>query len=563
MGLVLIIKTIFKPIKSAWKKFSIATKLYSVVGIMATLIVFELILLHFTMETLSAVRAFVGGEGTWSKSQKDAIYFLELYSTTKDEKYYLSFQSALDIPRSDRIARLELEKPNPNLEIVRSGFIGGQIHPDDVTPMIKLLQRFNWVSYISDALNYWREADRLIIQLESTAEKYRQLIMNDNADRIETMKVANEISAQNKLLTIAEANFSGVLGEGSRRLEKIINFLLICMVVTVEGIGLGLTFFTSRSISDDLLKLNQAAEDIGNGNFTRELVVESRDEIGQLMKAVNKMGSLLNNSYTKLRQSQQELELRVQERTAELEKIANENALLYDETKKAVKMRDDFLSIASHEIRTPLTALHLQLQRTARQLKAKPEVFDINQFETQIKNTIFLSKRLSLLQEELMALTQISVGKLELKLEDVNLSDIVNEAMVQLEDEANRVGSKLILINSNPITVHIDSLRISQVVTNLISNAIKYGEGKNIEISIGKENNQAVISVKDQGLGISSDSQEKIFERFERVNKDEHITGLGLGLYISKQITEAHGGHISLISAPGKGATFKIHLTLS
>lgn len=553
---------IFQPMKSIWKNLSIGTKLYSVVGIMATLILIELIVLHFAMDTLLAVRAFVGGEGIWSKSQKNAVYYLELYATTKDEKDYLSFQSSLNISKADRVARTELEKTEPDFNLVKTNFIKGQIHPDDVDSMIKLLRRFYWVSYVSNALDSWREADRLIIELESIAQEYRKHIRNINPDKYIILQYSQKIARLNDLLTIAEANFSKELGEGSRWLENMIMIILFCMVITVEAIGLTFTFFTSRSISRGLNNLNLAAEEIGNGNFTKKLEVESFDEIGQLTKAVNKMGMLLNISYNKLRQSQQELELRVQERTAELVKLANEKELLYDETKKAVKMRDDFLSIASHEIRTPLTALHLQLQRLAKKLKTNPEEIDVKQFETQINNTIFLSKRLSLLQEELMALTQISVGKLELKLQPCNLVDLVNEVIKQLEDEASRVGSLIRMVKFESIVVNVDPLKLSQVVTNLITNAIKYGEGKAIEVNIYLENNQAIISITDQGIGIPKEQQEKIFERFERINKDEHITGLGLGLYIAKQIIVAHGGYISVESTPNVGSTFKVHLVL-
>src|SRR6185437_15844007 len=119
-----------------WKDLSVSKKLYSVLGVMALLIATELFTLLFAMDILSAVRTFVGGEGLWSKAQKNAIYDLNRYLQTQNEDYWIKFNKDLEIPRGDHIARIEMEKPVFDFQIVKAGFVQGGNHPDDVMGMV-------------------------------------------------------------------------------------------------------------------------------------------------------------------------------------------------------------------------------------------------------------------------------------------------------------------------------------------------------------------------------------------------------------------------------------------
>lgn len=550
-------------IAQIWRDTSISKKLYLVVGIMAILLVGELVTLRFAMGKLSAVRAFIGGEGLWSKAQKNAVYQLERYSVTKDERDYQAFIEALSIPDGDRRARTELEKANPDLRIVREGFLQGRIHPDDIDPMISLLRGFSNVSYISEAVNAWKTADEHLVQLRMLANEYRVLSSSPRANSVRVREISSQINGLNHELTRLEARFSEVLGEGSRWLERVVFLLLFFAVLTVEFVGLTLTFFTSRGISRGLRDLNDVAGRIGRGDFSRKLEVKSVDEIGLLTKSVNHMGGLLDQSYRELRNSHLDLEEKVRARTSELEQLAAENASLYEEAKAAIKMRDEFLSIASHELRTPLAALDMHVQMLARAVKPEIGQPDLHRVRQLSENTIRLSRRLSSLQEELMDLTRIRVGKLELKRERCDLVAIVCEATSQVSSESARVGSVVSIHADNPVFGPFDSTRIGQVVTNLLSNAIKYGEGKPIDVTAHAENDRAVIIVRDNGPGIPVDKHTQIFERFERVTNDESVQGLGLGLYISKQIVEAHGGSLTVASRPGQGAEFRAEFKIS
>jgi signal transduction histidine kinase len=532
-----------------WKDLSISKKLYFVVGIMAILISAELITLRFAMHTLSAVRAFVGGEGTWSKSQKDAAFSLQRYVASGDEKDYQTFLNFLSVPEGDHRARLELLKADPDLGRVRQGFLDGKIHPDDIDPMVELLRRFHSISYLNRAIVAWASADGFLSEFKKEAESYHDLVKSGKYDRQRTLQILDRIRALNNSLTQVEGEFSASLGEGSRWLEGLVISALFMAVLMVETVGLTLTFVTSRMISRGLANLNSAAKKIGGGDFSQRLEVHSRDEIGLLTESVNKMGEILQASY-------QRLEQRVAERTEELSKLASENAHLYEEAKASAKAREDFFSIASHELRTPLTSMALQLELVGRAIKSVPSSPALLRVEELNEKTIVSADRLVKLIEKLLDLTRIRIGKFEVNREPCDLTSIVSESLSPLHPAIH-------FHSNGPILGLFDSIRLGQVVTNLASNALKYGGNKGVEIEIKSVENKAILNVKDQGPGIAPGQQEKIFEAFERKTVNKSISGLGLGLYITRQIVEAHGGTIVVRSQVGSGTEFIVELPIA
>ncbi|HYQ80265.1 MAG TPA: HAMP domain-containing sensor histidine kinase, partial [Anaeromyxobacteraceae bacterium] len=226
-----------------------------------------------------------------------------------------------------------------------------------------------------------------------------------------------------------------------------------------------------------------------------------------------------------------------------------------------VRRRDEFLSIASHELKTPVAALQLQLQmlhRAAERQGAplpRPLVDKVEALERQ-------TRRLTLLVNELLDVSRMRLGRLELHLEEVDLAELAREAVRQLEGELRRSGSRIALRADAPATGRWDRLRLEQVLTNLLVNAAKFGEGRPIAVSVQAADGLAHLAVADQGIGILPEHQERIFRRFERAVSVEHYGGLGLGLYIAREIVEAHGGRIQLASAPGLGSTFTVELPL-
>ncbi len=248
---------------------------------------------------------------------------------------------------------------------------------------------------------------------------------------------------------------------------------------------------------------------------------------------------MLQSSYT-------ELEERVAERTRELN--------------LAIQSRDEFLSIASHELKTPLTSLFLELEIVARKLKQDHSTENRGKILENITLATQQGKRIAGLVDELLDLTRIRAGKLELHRQPCDLRAVVQETIAALKKMAERTGSTISVQGDDQIAGTFDPARIGQVVTNLVSNSIKYGEGKPIEITVSNNKTHVQLCVQDHGRGIPADMHRKIFERFERAVDAIEISGLGLGLYITRQIVVAHGGTISVQSAPGQGALFTVVL---
>ena len=232
----------------------------------------------------------------------------------------------------------------------------------------------------------------------------------------------------------------------------------------------------------------------------------------------------------------------------------------------ALKVRDDFFSIASHELKTPLTSLKLHTQMIQRGIKQKdPAAYSIERINALIEQTDKQTQRLERGVDDMLDISRIKTGKLTIEKEVVNLSDLVSDVITRMTGQFQMIpGGAPRLKLSKDSEGFWDPIRIEQVITNLLTNALKYGNNKEIDVEVSANPNEVFLSVKDYGRGVSPEYKEKIFNSFERggVSANE-ISGLGLGLYISKQIVKSHGGEIWVESEPGKGALFMVKLPRS
>jgi PAS domain S-box-containing protein len=238
-----------------------------------------------------------------------------------------------------------------------------------------------------------------------------------------------------------------------------------------------------------------------------------------------------------------------------------ERELLYQQAVDAIRARDEFLSVASHELRTPIAALHMQIEtilRAQRKHAEAPHGADPTRAKMEIVERQV--GRLSRLINELMDVSRITAGRLRLELEDVDLSEIVRDVVGRHAEEAARAGSPVHLRARAPIHGRWDRSRLEQVVTNLLTNAVKFGAGRPIELSVEARGARARLTIKDHGIGIAPEEVERIFQRYEQAHPSRTYGGLGLGLYIVRQIVEAHGGTIRVVSQPGAGSTFTVDL---
>jgi two-component system, chemotaxis family, sensor kinase Cph1 len=246
-------------------------------------------------------------------------------------------------------------------------------------------------------------------------------------------------------------------------------------------------------------------------------------------------------------------ELRSLTATVILQKAA-EIFELNNELRLALQSRDEFLSMASHELKTPTTTLRLQLEvlrRWAERGRLTPDkvLSSVARADRQVD-------RLELLIGQLLDVSRISAGRLELERSPVDLAELAREVIERFGES----GVEFRVDARGDVTGDWDRFRIDQVLTNLGSNAVKYGDGKPVEFVLRDVGRSVRCAVRDRGIGISPEAQARLFERFERAVSPKNYTGFGLGLWITRQIVERHGGRIEVQSAPGEGSTFVFEL---
>jgi signal transduction histidine kinase/PAS domain-containing protein len=236
---------------------------------------------------------------------------------------------------------------------------------------------------------------------------------------------------------------------------------------------------------------------------------------------------------------------------------AIDNAKLYREAREAVSLREGFLGIAGHELRTPLTALQLGLQSLARHASATGDAAGLSKWISTCQRQ---GERLGRLVGDLLDVGRLTSGRMPMLVEEMDLSVLVEEVATRMGPELEKAHCELSLKLERPLVGHWDRSRLDQVMTNLLSNAMKYGQGLPIEVQASSSPEGVCLRVRDEGIGISSEDQARIFERFERAVPERHYGGLGLGLWIVKQIVQQLGGHIHVESERGRGSAFTVDL---
>jgi PAS domain S-box-containing protein len=225
---------------------------------------------------------------------------------------------------------------------------------------------------------------------------------------------------------------------------------------------------------------------------------------------------------------------------------------------EAVSVRDEFLSIASHELRTPLAVLTLELEGLERKLRGAALPAEAVPWH-KIGRGLRQAERLNRLVDSLLEVSRITTGRLQLEPETMDLAALVGEVVDRFSEQSQRARCEVRVAAPVPVMGRWDPLRLEQVITNLLSNALKFGQGKPVEVRVSGDG-RARLVVADQGIGIAEQDLERIFRRFERAVPTRNFGGLGLGLYIVRQIVDAHGGTIQVRSHAGQGTTFEVEL---
>ncbi|MBF0134417.1 MAG: GHKL domain-containing protein [Magnetococcales bacterium] len=468
------------------------------------------------IETLSGLRAFVGAEGLWSKSQKGAVIHLVRYAVTREDREYEIFQKLLEKPLGDKQARLELEKENPDLEVAYEGLIQGGNHPNDVRSMAYLFREFRHFDPIDRAVRIWEQADGLITQLDAQGKKMYQLASSGvqiSKDEIE--KNTGEILILDHQLTTLEDDFSLALGEASRWANKLLFLLMAGSTAIVLIICVWLILFTGKifgklqSYNDDLLLMSM---DLKKHTSELEEMVQARSK--QLIHA-ERLATLGTFS------------------AGMAHEINNPNSFILGN----IEFLKQYWGIAR-----PILNDHQKQDATGR----------VGSFMDEVEATLEgMQDGCHRISKIVNSLKSYSRGGMEADKVECRLMEPVTDAQYLLQHRLKK-GFTLTLDVPKDLYIVCDRQQMSQVFVNLINNAMDaletMGEDYEKQIRITGEilDNHIWIRVIDNGPGIPEDAEGRIFDPF--YTSKGKTKGTGLGLSIVHGIIEDHAGQITAYS---------------
>lgn len=244
-----------------------------------------------------------------------------------------------------------------------------------------------------------------------------------------------------------------------------------------------------------------------------------------------------------------------------LEAARKEQEATQAKLQHALVMRDEFMSMVSHEMRTPLNTLYLETQLRKMQLeRGNMAAFGPDQLQRMVARDDRQIQSIIRLIDDMLDVSRIRSGKLSLRPGWVELSGLLRRVVQDLTPQAATAGTSITLDAVTPVSGWWDEFRIEQIVVNLLTNALRYGCQKPVQVTLTVEQDWARVDVRDCGAGIAPDKQDRIFEPYERGVGSDGPAGLGLGLYISRQLAEVHEGSLTLESKPGEGSVFSLTL---
>ena len=389
-----------------------------------------------------------------------------------------------------------------------------------------------------------------------------------------------------------ETRLIGYIHVGYKKtyVENIVSQIVTVLIFVILLVSLFtgfLGFFASDIIARPIKKLSKGMREISSGNLDVELDIRTGDELESLGNAFNKMAKDLKESQQKLRMHGKELESRVEARTSELNEKIDEmqkakKAILnmmndteelnkkliqaqtqlnqnVKELKETDVKKNQFMSVAAHELKTPMTSIHgfsqiLQNRDIAKNPKKREKYLKIIEHET---------LRLVKIVNDVLDLSRVDMGVVNFEISSVDVTSLVGAVRTEMAIQVREKGLKFEYnVEKNLPKIYTDKERLTQVLINLISNAVKYTPKGTITLNVSKEQDELRFVVKDTGLGIAKNNQDRIFERFYQVDSSytRSAGGVGLGLSLCKEFIELLGGKMWCESAPGKGSEF--HFTL-
>jgi two-component system, sensor histidine kinase len=507
---------------------SITTKLATLVAANLAILVMLLIVVSLCLNIAAGVRAYVGGEGLWSKGQKDAVYYLSRYAHLQDGRDYQKYQQAVAITLGDKQARLEMQKPDYDYAVVEQGFVTGGNAAEDVPNMVMLFRHFGQVSYLRQAIAIWTEADGHIEQLMALADEMHTAIQQQQLSPAQASKLSTRLEAINSTLMRLEIDFSSTLAEGARWIQSVLLWTIFGSTALLLALALWLSWRIARQLRASILLLREAANQVGIGKLDFRIKQMGRDELGQLADVFNEM-------IEHRQQAQQELE-------SNLKELARSNADL-----------EQFAYIASHDLQEPLRTVTSYTQLLLRRYEDNADA-QSHEFSAYITEAV---QRMREMIDGLLAYSRISRHELQREKVDLNsvIATVLSDLKTAIKDNAATVEYEQLP------TLQVNRMLIQHLFQNLVSNALKFhgDTPPRIHISARRQGAQWQVSVRDHGIGIDPQHAERIFVLFQRLHTRDRYAGNGLGLGLCRKIVEHHGGRI-WVEPANPGSVF--HFTL-
>jgi PAS domain S-box-containing protein len=551
------------------------------------------------MEILSAVTAYVGGEGLYSKGQKDAVYHLNRYVITEDESEYFRYKNAISAPLGDQIARKELLKSNTNFQIVYDGFVQGKNDKRDVQKMALLFKYGQHTSFMKTAIQIWSDGDSHINSIDSISQQLHFIIENNTGEQTKIDSLLNRLIIHNDKLTVLEDNFSITLGAAGRKIKNLIIVItliislilfIFCVYVAMliikrvreSGEKYQQLFSESHDcifitdLKGNILDLNVAGmkmlEISGIDEIKKNNAVsfyETKEKRTELINSLKKYGFVQNKEVMFRSKGGRKIFALMTANAVHNRKgdliyirgiIKDISALKRVEEQLIQKNRelektnmelDRFVYTTSHDLRAPLTSIIGLIDIIRDEKNENEKMIELDMMEKSVKKLDnFISDVISYARN----------SQTELNIEEIDFNALISESLDTYKYIKNMERIDIQLNINQDKKFYSDKKRLSIVMNNLLSNAIKYHnyqqENLFIKIYVDVNNDNAIISVKDNGKGIAKEHHTKIFDMFYMVASSR--SGTGLGLYIVKETIERLKGKIILNSQQGVGTEFII-----
>ncbi len=582
----------------------VSRKLALILWVFVTLVIVLLILGYQAIETLSAARAYVGGEGLWSKAQKEAVLSLVRYAASHAKEDYQRFQQALQTPLGDKQARLELEKESPNLKMVYDGFLQGRNRPEDIDGMVKLFRRYHRTKYMSEAVATWAVADSLIEELRQLGDEMHREITSSEPNPVTLREIARRVDLVGDRLAPLEDRFSYALGAGARWIAAL--FLLVTSAATAASLimGAAVTWLMLRHMRQTEERYKHLIDTANDGI----LVIDA--QTGVILEANERSGRLLGVTTSQIVGRLGEDFCPKSERE-EYWQMLQHTVLGTNVTGKEMHLQDAEGRVIAVEVNTSLTELEGKkiIQGIFR------DITERKRFEEEVRQAqkMEVIGRLAggvahdfnnLLMVILTQLSKIRIGGSTQALEHIEVIQSASVRAVSLTKQLLAFGRKVLLpetldlndllremrpiLSTLPgdqvqlmmcpvaraLRVRVDPGKIEQAVMNLALNAcdamptggvlkIKTCRVEPTNATMGGPRDQpyALLEVADTGCGMDPETRAHIFEPFFTTKPTDKGTGLGLSMVYG--IVKQTGGSIEVQSAVGQGTTFRVFLPLA